>query len=141
MEDITIHGKMIELASAEGADGAEYVKLYEVRLPWNCDLLTDRFFIVRHCCMDVDEYCWDHLHNDLKHAYDEFSREARKTVRFGGEKVKRPFYGKIKYSDDWYYYREELIDDEEESGPSSTSGDYGPGNPWDAPGMKMGDFM
>ena len=25
--------------------------------------------------------------------------------------------------------------------PSSTAGDYGPGNPWDAPGMSVHDFI
>ena len=25
--------------------------------------------------------------------------------------------------------------------PSSTAGDYGPGNPWDAPGMSIRDFI
>lgn len=25
--------------------------------------------------------------------------------------------------------------------PSSTNGDYGPGNPWDAPGMSISDFI
>ena len=25
--------------------------------------------------------------------------------------------------------------------PSCTAGDYGPGNPWDAPGMNIRDFM
>lgn len=25
--------------------------------------------------------------------------------------------------------------------PSSTNGDYGPSNPWDAPGMSISDFL
>lgn len=25
--------------------------------------------------------------------------------------------------------------------PSSTNGDYGPSNPWDAPGMSVSDFL
>ena len=35
-------------------------------------------------------------------------------------------------------------DDDRGSGmytPSSTAGDYGPGNPWDAPGMSIRDFI
>ena len=33
--------------------------------------------------------------------------------------------------------------DEEEDAycPSCTAGDYGPGNPWDAPGMSISDFI
>lgn len=30
---------------------------------------------------------------------------------------------------------------EEEYIPSSTNGDYGPSNPWDAPGMSIKDFI
>ena len=32
-------------------------------------------------------------------------------------------------------------DDEDEYRPSSTNGDYGPSNPWDAPGMSVRDFI
>lgn len=31
--------------------------------------------------------------------------------------------------------------DDEDYIPSSTNGDYSPSNPWDAPGMKMSDFI
>ena len=31
--------------------------------------------------------------------------------------------------------------DDEEYIPSSTNGDYSPGNPWDAPGMSPSDFI
>ena len=31
--------------------------------------------------------------------------------------------------------------EDEEYIPSSTNGDYGPGNPWDAPGMSPSDFI
>ena len=31
--------------------------------------------------------------------------------------------------------------DDDEYIPSSTNGDYSPSNPWDAPGMKMSDFI
>ena len=32
-------------------------------------------------------------------------------------------------------------DDDEHYTPSSTYGDYGPSNPWDAPGMSTQDFI
>jgi hypothetical protein len=32
-------------------------------------------------------------------------------------------------------------DGDKEYIPSSTNGDYSPSNPWDAPGMKMKDFI
>ena len=31
--------------------------------------------------------------------------------------------------------------EEEHCCPSATAGDYGPGNPWDAPGMSVMDFI
>ena len=34
----------------------------------------------------------------------------------------------------------ECLEDDEYC-PSATAGDYGPGNPWDAPGMSIRDFI
>lgn len=51
---------------------------------------------------------------------------------------------------DGYDVRQEVLDrfnvieinnDDEEYVPSSTNGDYSPGNPWDAPGMSPSDFI
>lgn len=50
---------------------------------------------------------------------------------------------------DKYEYNEaEAIDEvlakreaEDDYTPSAENGDYSPGNPWDAPGMKMSDFI
>lgn len=42
------------------------------------------------------------------------------------------------YGDDW----EEYVDPwEKEYIRSATAGDYGPSNPWDAPGMSVSDFI
>ena len=38
-------------------------------------------------------------------------------------------------------YEEETEEDREEYISSATAGDYGPGNPWDAPGMSIRDFI
>ena len=38
-------------------------------------------------------------------------------------------------------YEEGSPDDEREYCHSATAGDYGPGNPWDAPGMSVRDFI
>lgn len=35
----------------------------------------------------------------------------------------------------------EWDDDDEEYVPSAENGDYGPSNPWDAPGMSIHDFI
>ena len=36
---------------------------------------------------------------------------------------------------------DEVYDEYEEYTPSATNGDYSPSNPWDAPGMKISDFI
>ena len=33
------------------------------------------------------------------------------------------------------------VSEDDEYTPSAESGDYSPSNPWDAPGMKMSDFI
>lgn len=33
------------------------------------------------------------------------------------------------------------VDEDEEYIPSSENGDYSPSNPWDAPGMRISDFI
>lgn len=38
-------------------------------------------------------------------------------------------------------YPDDEYKDEEEYVPSSTNRDYGPSNPWDAPGMSIRDFI
>ena len=42
---------------------------------------------------------------------------------------------------DYDDYPEDEYEEEEEYTPSSTRGDYGPSNPWDAPGMSISDFI
>ena len=36
---------------------------------------------------------------------------------------------------------EECYEEQDDYTPSSENGDYGPSNPWDAPGMKISDFI
>ena len=38
-------------------------------------------------------------------------------------------------------YEPETEDEDYHYCPSSAAGDYGPGNPWDAPGMSISDFI
>ena len=38
-------------------------------------------------------------------------------------------------------YTIECVDEDEDYIPSSTRGDYSPSHPWDAPGMKISDFI
>lgn len=49
--------------------------------------------------------------------------------------------GKVEFTQKDIEDNKEDEDDDEEYCPSSTAGDYGPGNPWDAPGMSIRDFI
>ena len=42
---------------------------------------------------------------------------------------------------DWEIGEEGLPPEDDWYTPSCTAGDYGPGNPWDAPGMCISDFI
>lgn len=39
------------------------------------------------------------------------------------------------YAEHWY------VKEDEKYTPSAENGDYSPSNPWDAPGMRMSDFI
>jgi hypothetical protein len=53
-------------------------------------------------------------------------------------------YGEVDFSDGYLVDSSiSIVEDESESEytPSATNGDYSPSNPWDAPGMKLSDFI
>lgn len=60
--------------------------------------------------------------------YDAFSSESCRV------------YCGLGVDEDDYDEDEELFD-EEDYVPSSSRRDYGPSNPWDAPGMRVSDFI
>lgn len=43
--------------------------------------------------------------------------------------------------EDYIHLLYEDCEEDEEYVPSSENGDYGPSNPWDAPGMSIKDFI
>jgi len=51
--------------------------------------------------------------------------------------------GKVEFSQEEMEDSEEDYEEDEDAHycPSSTAGDYGPGNSWDAPGMSIKDFI
>lgn len=134
------------LAGASCEDGTEWVRLLEFRFPWNdYHFMNTRFFVLRHRLMDWDDACWDRMYNDLRTAMKALGDEANRTIRYGDGRIEN-LYGKVEYCDDWGYYRDELrelsgLHDGETRYPSSTAGDYGPSNPWNAPGMSIHDFI
>lgn len=132
--------KIKVLADAHDEDGTEYVQLCEFMMPYDTFSFSNhRFFIVRHRLMDWEKDNYDHFHNDLKSALADLGKELKRKYTRGGKVYK--VYGKPKYCDDWWSYRDELIPDDEPYTRSSSAGDYGPGNPWNAPGMSVSDFI
>ena len=142
MIEYNLKACVTELASANCDDGTENVNLMKVVFPWmaadNCVLSTRSYYVVSHHLMDYDEYCWDRVFPDMRSAVAAFGKEANHRYGKNGEGEKK--YGRVEWTEDWPYYRDELLPDEYVPA-SASSGDYGPGNPWDAPGMKVSDFI
>jgi len=135
-EKMTLECTETFLAGAEDEYGTEWVRVYEFRFPWNDYHFSDhRFFVVKHRIMDWDNACWDVFFNDLRSAMAEFGKEVNRKARYGDGRIER-IYGKPKYSEEWKYVRDELVPYCETS-----ERNYSPTNPWDAPGMKVSDFI
>jgi len=129
------------LCGADDEDKIEWVALYEFRFPWDDYHFSNRrFFVVKHRLMDCEGDYWDRFYNDLRSAMKDFGKEANRKYRLR-DGTEEKVYGKVDYCDDWWSYRDELVPACEDDYRSSTNGDYGPGNPWDAPGMSVSDFI
>ena len=136
-EKMTLDCSMTLLASAHYDDGTGYVTISEFCFPWNDFHFSDtRFFLVSKRVMDFESACWDTFHNDLRSAMTAFGKEVNLKYRTG-DGVYHRLYEKPEYTDEWKYFRELLMNYDE----SCSEKDYGPSNPWDAPGMKVSDFI
>lgn len=90
--------------------------------------------------MKVDKYRYQFNENDVeikaeKHTLIALAKALRE-VNVDGTLSDLAY--QIEYEFDIDGVRSE---DEEYYTPSSTNGDYSPSNPWDAPGMRMSDFI
>lgn len=101
--------------------------------------------------MKCDQYRYRFMENDIdikaeKHTLIALAKALREA---GVEGTLSDLAYQIEYEFDIDGVRsedEEWLDDDEffedeEYVPSSTRGDYGPSNPWDAPGMSLKDFI
>jgi len=140
-EKMTLECEQTCLARADVEDGYEYVELYRFWFPWDSpDFSTHSFYIVRHRIMDFDDRCWDKIYNGLRGAMKAFGAEVNRKYRCYDGSEER-VYKKPEYYEEWKYYMDELAPDDQHCVRSSSTGDYGPGNPWNAPGMKVSDFI
>ena len=120
------------LAHAEDDCGYENVSLCEVS--FDC-FPVDRMFVVRYGNID-GQRTWSHVFSDLRSAMADFGKEARRKYKTTGGS-EGFVYKKPEWTEEWKYYAESLIPDYRWSDEK----DYGPSNPWDAPGMKISDFI
>lgn len=75
---------------------------------------------------------WEFSYEDFTEAYNYFKYEVTRN---------KSVWGKIHLCDRFELDYGYLYDDGTPYSASSTGGDYGPGNPWDAPGMSVSDFI
>ena len=91
--------------------------------------------------MKIDKYRYQFQENDIeikgeKHHLVELAKALREAEVEG---TLSDLAYQIEYEFDIDGVRSE--DEEQDYEPSSTNGDYGPGNPYDAPGMAPWDFI
>lgn len=93
----------------------------------------------------VDKYRFEFRENDIelkaeKHTLIALAEMLREV---GAEGTWSDLAFQIEWEFDVDGIRSESEEGEEDDDyiPSSTNGDYSPSNPWDAPGMKVSDFI
>ena len=96
--------------------------------------------------MKVDKYRFEFRENDIelkaeKHTLIDLARMLREAQVEGT-------WSDLAFQIEWEFDVDgirsecgECDEDDEEYVPSATNGDYSPSNPWDAPGMKISDFL
>jgi len=145
MFDSTMKYDMKWLAGTKDLDShfIESVNLSEFRIHRDCfDFSTHSFYVVSYSNSEWDDMSYDLMFNDIRSAMKKFGELAKAKYRYSDGRIE-PKYDKVEYCDDWRTYRDEIRrgspihahdDDHEET-------EYGPSNPWDAPGMSVGDFI
>ena len=131
------------LAHADDEDHTEWVSIKKIQFPWDSYFFdTKTFYTVTHCQMDCEWTNYEKHYSEFKDAYAVFSEELNRTFRYGGDTEDRKVYTEVDTTLEYREAVEELeYEDDEPYTRSSTGGDYGPSNPWDAPGMKVSDFL
>lgn len=88
-----------------------------------------------------DDYCWFHVEQDesvICLDVEDLEECYENNCPLGGDITDD--CADCAYYCDYHYVNGECIK-REEYVPSSENGDYGPSNPWDAPGMSVKDFI
>lgn len=85
--------------------------------------------------IENDEY-WSYPIDELDHIF-EVAEYGDVYLYYDGRLYEAPY---LDVDGKDYFVIDKVINNEEYV-PSSTNGDYSPGNPWDAPGMSPSDFI
>lgn len=89
--------------------------------------------------MKVGKYTFGFMENDIyihaeKHTLIALAEALRKAEVEGA-------LSDLAYQIEYEFDIDGVRSEDEEYVPSAENGDYGPSNPWDAPGMKSSDFI
>lgn len=91
----------------------------------------------------IDKYRYKFMENDIEIIAEEHNlitlAKALREAQVEGTLSDLAY--QIEYAFDIDSVRSEDEEYYDEYTPSSTNGDYSPSNPWDAPGMKLSDFI
>lgn len=87
--------------------------------------VTKQFFVIRIRDADDERFSQDLVYNSFVEAQKDFVKIVNEVDGFGD-----PVYSNLEYTNKYREYAQG-VDYE----------DYGPSNPWDAPGMMVSDFV
>jgi hypothetical protein len=89
--------------------------------------------------MKVDKYRYQFNENDIEIKAEEHTLIAlAKALR---EAQVEGTLSDLAYQIEYEFDIDGVRSEDEEYTPSAENGDYSPSNPWDAPGMKLSDFI
>lgn len=130
------------LAYARDTDDWEVVTLKEIWLGRDYyELSTRHFFAVDRRNPDYESRCESKVYSTFTEAKTALKAILEETFRYTGSEERHKKFEKVELSEDFYDYLREEEEEDDYDCPSATRGDYGPSNPWDAPGMKVSDFI
>lgn len=89
--------------------------------------------------LKVDKYRYKFTENDIeiiaeKHTLIDLAKALREAQVEGT-------WSDLAYQIEYAFDIDGVRSEDDEYTPSAENGDYSPSNPWDAPGMKMSDFI
>ena len=89
--------------------------------------------------MKVDKYRYQFMENDIEIKAEEHTLiNLAKALR---EAEAEGTLSDLAYQIEYEFDIDGIRNEDDEYVPSAENGDYGPSNPWDAPGMSIKDFI